>query len=155
MKKTGWLGAGAIVGILVLLACSCATREADRAGWREKEEQTARIASGGRLFAAYCTSCHGADARGHGPAAAALKTAPADLTHIAVRAGGTFEAAKVAGFIDGRTRVDAHGEREMPVWGRLYDDRNENLMSDETLLSPGMIFEIVEYLGSIQAPAAR
>jgi hypothetical protein len=72
-----------------------------------------------------------------------------------VRAGGTFEAAKVAGFIDGRTRVDAHGEREMPVWGRLYDDRNENLMSDETLLSPGMIFEIVEYLGSIQAPAAR
>jgi mono/diheme cytochrome c family protein len=72
MKKTGWLGAGAIVGILVLLACSCATREADRAGWREKEEQTARIASGGRLFAAYCTSCHGADARGHGPAAAAL-----------------------------------------------------------------------------------
>jgi len=38
------------------------------------------IAKGENLFAAQCASCHGADAHGDGPAAASLKTKPADLT---------------------------------------------------------------------------
>ena len=141
----------AAIALSVGLGFSCAKQGEEAPGWRAQEEEAARVASGQRLFAAYCTSCHGPGALGNGPVAASLKTKPADLTHIAARAGGTFDAAKVAAFIDGRTRIEAHGEREMPVWGRLYDDRNENMMSDETLLSPGMIFNIVEYLRTIQA----
>ncbi len=38
------------------------------------------IANGESLFAAQCASCHGAEARGDGPAGATLKTQPADLT---------------------------------------------------------------------------
>ncbi len=38
------------------------------------------IAEGESLFAASCASCHGAQAHGDGPAAASLKTMPADLT---------------------------------------------------------------------------
>jgi len=146
-------GAAAIL-MLQLLVCSCAPAGDDPEPWRAKEEQAARVAAGERLFGGYCSSCHGADARGKGPVAPALSTPPADLTRIAERAGGSFDAAKVAAFIDGRTRIQAHGEREMPVWGRLYDDRNENMMTDESLLSPGMIFDLVEYLRTIQAADA-
>jgi mono/diheme cytochrome c family protein len=131
------------------------TGDGDPPAWRAKEEQAARVASGQRLFSAYCSSCHGSLALGNGPVAPALRTPPADLTRIAERAGGTFDAARVAAYIDGRTRIEAHGDREMPVWGRMFDDRNENLMGDETLLSPGMIFNIVEYLASIQTPRAK
>ncbi len=38
------------------------------------------IAHGSMLFAANCTTCHGADARGDGPAAKSLPVPPADLT---------------------------------------------------------------------------
>lgn len=143
---------GSAVAVLLLLACSA--MGGDPEPWRAKEEQAARVAAGERLFGGYCSSCHGTDARGNGPVAPALRTRPADLTRIAERAGGTFDAAKVAAFIDGRTRIEAHGERDMPVWGRLFDDRNQNIMTDETLLSPGMIFDIVEYLRTIQAVGA-
>jgi mono/diheme cytochrome c family protein/uncharacterized membrane protein len=38
------------------------------------------IATGEGLFATHCAACHGAEGRGDGPAGAALKTMPADLT---------------------------------------------------------------------------
>jgi putative copper export protein/mono/diheme cytochrome c family protein len=38
------------------------------------------IVQGSRLFAANCTTCHGTDARGDGPAAKSLPLPPADLT---------------------------------------------------------------------------
>lgn len=153
MRKARWSRAAILV--LQMLACSCARTEGEPDDWRAKEEEAARVSSGQRLFAAYCSSCHGAQAQGNGPVAAALRTPPADLTRIAARAGGTFDAAQVAAFIDGRTRIEAHGQREMPVWGRLYDDRNQNIMSDETLLSPGMTFNIVEFLRAAQVTGAR
>ena len=145
----GW---GVAVLAVAIAGCNGWRGEIDPPAWRAREEQAARVAAGQRLFSAYCSSCHGALALGNGPVAPALRTPPADLTRIAARAGGTFDAARVAAFIDGRTRIEAHGERDMPVWGRLYDDRNETLMDDETLLSPGMIFSITEFLGSIQTP---
>jgi mono/diheme cytochrome c family protein len=129
-----------------VLACN------GQVGERARDEERARVEAGADLFASYCASCHGREARGDGPVAAALTVRPADLTRIAARRG-RFEASEVAAFIDGRTDVLAHGRREMPVWGRIFDDRNENAVSDETLLSPGMIFAITAYLGSIQAPA--
>lgn len=38
------------------------------------------IAAGEGLFATHCAACHGAEGHGDGPAGAALKTMPADLT---------------------------------------------------------------------------
>ncbi len=37
---------------------------------------------GRQMFTSYCAPCHGIDGRGHGPAAAALKAQPTDLTAI-------------------------------------------------------------------------
>lgn len=65
----------------------------------------------------FCSSCHGADGRGHGPVAPALATAPADLTVIACRNGGAFPFEQVRDYINGQRRVIAHGTPDMPVWG--------------------------------------
>ena len=71
------------------------------------------------MFQTYCASCHGKQARGDGPAAAALKTAPADLTRISARNGGTFPITKVRRYIEGLDEISAHGSRDMPVWGQV------------------------------------
>ena len=89
-------------------------------------------------------------ARGDGPVADELKTPPTNLTRIAARYGGEFDAARVARYIDGRTELAVHGTREMPVWGRRFDDRTGEALVEETRLGPGPILLIVEYLRSIQ-----
>jgi mono/diheme cytochrome c family protein len=144
---------GFLVGALVctLLACGGVPRTRD--GWLRRSAEGGErspVQAGRELFLGYCASCHGGDARGQGPVASMLKVPPADLTRIALRHGGRFEPYAVAAFIDGRTDVAAHGRREMPVWGRVYDDRNENIMSEETLLSPAMISAIISWLESVQ-----
>ncbi len=51
--------------------------------------------SGGELYAAYCTSCHGTSGKGDGPLAGDLPRRPADLAAISARNGGSFPMAKV------------------------------------------------------------
>ena len=79
---------------------------------------------GAELFATYCVSCHGVDARGGGPAAPALITPPSDLSRIAARGSGVFPESSVARLIDGRFDLPAHGSREMPIWGGVWRKRS-------------------------------
>ena len=111
-------------------------------------EQLAEVETGALLFRSYCVSCHGLSARGDGLVAYSLNTRPPDLTRIAARRGGEFDAAEIAAYIDGRIAVDPHGRRDMPVWGRRFDERNP--LTNEPLLSREKLFSIVQYLDSIQ-----
>lgn len=77
-------------------------------------------ASGKEMFKAYCASCHGEDAKGDGPAAAALKQPPADLTALAKTNGGKYPALKVTSVLRGQATLAAHGSQEMPVWGTVF-----------------------------------
>ncbi|MBZ5596744.1 MAG: cytochrome c [Acidobacteriia bacterium] len=77
-------------------------------------------ASGHEMFVSYCASCHGKDAKGNGPAAAALNAAPADLTTLAKKNGGKFPDMKVTSVLRGQASVAAHGSQEMPVWGPIF-----------------------------------
>ena len=79
--------------------------------------------SGRALYLRHCASCHGESGRGNGPVAASLSVPPTDLTGIARRAGGRFEEARVMRVIDGRREVEAHGPREMPVWGAVFSEQ--------------------------------
>lgn len=55
-----------------------------------------------------------------------LRTAPPDLTRLARRNGGRFPLRRVLEIIDGRRLPDAHGPREMPIWGdRLREEAAE------------------------------
>jgi mono/diheme cytochrome c family protein len=69
-------------------------------------------------YLSYCASCHGISGKGDGSVAKVLTQKPTDLTTLLERNGGVFPAARIVETIDGRREVVAHGEREMPVWGR-------------------------------------
>jgi mono/diheme cytochrome c family protein len=76
--------------------------------------------SGKEMFMSYCASCHGKDAKGDGPAAAALKQAPADLTALAKQNGGKYPSDLVTSVLRGQTKLIAHGDQDMPVWGPVF-----------------------------------
>src|ERR1035437_9118597 len=88
--------------------------------------------SGKEMYLAYCASCHGKDGMGNGPAAAALKTQPTDLTVLAVKNGGELTA--------------AHGNKEMPVWGPVF----LSLGRHDTAQVQMRIHNLTAYLESIQ-----
>ena len=82
--------------------------------WQGEAGTTAM--DGAELFKTFCASCHGVEATGNGPVAHALRHAPADLTLIAKKNGGTFPTARVNRIILGWD-IESHGDRDMPVWG--------------------------------------
>jgi mono/diheme cytochrome c family protein len=63
-----------------------------------------------------CAICHGYDGKGDGPFAKQLTTRPSDLTLLAKNNGGVLPD-NILEKIDGRKDVEAHGPRDMPVWG--------------------------------------
>jgi mono/diheme cytochrome c family protein len=72
-------------------------------------------------FAASCSGCHGAMARGDGHFREYLNRPPADLTVLSRNNGGVFPAQRVMQAIDGRNTVSGHGRAgEMPIWGTAY-----------------------------------
>ncbi|HVG82999.1 MAG TPA: c-type cytochrome [Vicinamibacterales bacterium] len=78
------------------------------------------------MFDSYCAVCHGKTGVGDGPAAKALTKAPADLTKISARNGGTYPEVKVRRYIEGLDEVAAHGSRDMPMWGELFRSLNRD-----------------------------
>ena len=106
----------------------------------------ANTIDGVQLFDHYCAVCHGKDAKGTGPAADALKKAPADLTQITRRAGATaFPEVHVMRIIKGDDVVGAHGSRDMPIWGELF----KSMRGKET--AELRVNALMKYLESIQA----
>ena len=76
-----------------------------------------RVSSGPKMFQAYCSSCHGAEAKGNGPMAKSLKAQPKDLTLLSSNNNGKFPADKIMGLLGNMPGTEAHGSKEMPVWG--------------------------------------
>jgi mono/diheme cytochrome c family protein len=76
---------------------------------------------GAELFAKHCATCHGLGGAGDGPYASELVVKPANLRKIASRNGGKFDDDTVMRTIDGRRAVAAHGPRDMPVWGDVFE----------------------------------
>ena len=79
--------------------------------------------SGPEMFKQYCASCHGLDAKGHGPAVPALKVPPPDLTVLSKNNHGKFPEPRVYSAIRGDVNTySAHGSKDMPVWGTIFHD---------------------------------
>lgn len=99
-----------------------------------------------------CAVCHGTSGRGDGNLVNFLNVKPTDLTKLTANNDGKFPFLEVFQVIDGRTMVSGHGERDMPVWGRRYqEDIGESYgpYGGETAVR-ARILELVYYIQSIQ-----
>jgi mono/diheme cytochrome c family protein len=102
-------------------------------------------ASGKEMFHAYCASCHGADGKGNGPAASALKKQPTDLTSLSKKSGGKFPAMSVTSSIRDGTQA-GHGSKDMPVWGPILS----TVSNDSPAVVDQRVGNLVGYIQSIQ-----
>ena len=101
---------------------------------------------GADLFNAYCAACHGRDGRGHGPASTALKSRVPDLTTIARRNQSVFPRERIRALIAGADRPAIHGTREMPLWGPIFSQ-----VENDTDYGRVRLENVLVYLESIQA----
>ena len=98
---------------------------------------------GEKLYMTYCASCHGTTGKGDGPVAAALRKAPSDLTMIP-KENGKFPAVRVKRFISGDDAIEAHGTRDMPVWGNYFKVKHDNATATAN------VYSLMRYVESIQ-----
>ncbi len=103
--------------------------------------------SGKEMFNSYCAVCHGKDAKGSGPAASALKTAPSDLTLLAKNTGGKYPAPHVAAVIRGQAALPSHGSQDMPVWGPMFT----SISQGHEAQVQQRISNLVNYIEGLQA----
>lgn len=107
-------------------------------------------------FVALCADCHNTDATGSGPLTKNLTKIPPDLTRIRARSHGVFDEKAVYDWILGLKMTEAHGSREMPIWGDwLMDEEVEDSTSLDAAQAAEKevhrrIMAIVKYLETIQ-----
>ncbi|MDR3719728.1 MAG: c-type cytochrome [Bryobacteraceae bacterium] len=102
--------------------------------------------SGKQMYRSYCAACHGNDGKGDGPASAALKSSPSDLTVLAKRNAGRFPALRVFTAINGDLHVTAHGSRDMPTWGGVF----EQMQGSDAAGVKLRIRNLTKYIESLQ-----
>jgi mono/diheme cytochrome c family protein len=124
------LRANRLVAIVVMLGLT-STAQADE--------------SGRGLYLSHCANCHGDYGDGDGPAAPDFGAPLPDLRYLAKRNGGAFPAATVSAIIDGRQFVKAHGPRQMPVWGDVFEKSTGNADAARERIE-----DLTDYIGSIQ-----
>ncbi len=71
-------------------------------------------------YEAHCAVCHGMKGKGDGPYAGMTKQSVANLAALAKANNGVFPFLRVYESVDGTKVVQAHGPRDMPIWGRDY-----------------------------------
>jgi mono/diheme cytochrome c family protein len=137
-----WIVYGGAAGFMLL---SLGGARADAQTVRQGTAPRIQSVEGVDTYKAYCAVCHGPEAKGNGPAATALKKAPADLTTIAKRNGGKFSPADVEAVILGQQVMASHGSRDMPIWGPVF----QSLAPDNSVMKL-RVANLVNYLKSIQ-----
>ena len=109
--------------------------------------ETSRPELGAAQYREYCASCHGEI----GPDGGVIgrKSDAPDLTALAARFGSPLRRDELAAFIDGRRELQAHGTRDMPVWGaRLYESYPQTPGTEA--VRGGTVELLVDYLESVQ-----
>jgi len=111
---------------------------------------------GKREYVNSCAVCHGTSGKGDGPLAGQIKTKVSDLTIIAKNNVGVFPFARIYDLIDGRQAVEAHGPRDMPVWGNVYSMEwaggpfDFAMPRDRESFVRGRILAVIGYIYSLQ-----
>lgn len=134
------------VGVWLASAALCGTPLwAQETTKRPPEVKLIVSIQGKDLFKSYCASCHGLDAKGHGPMAASLKIPPSDLRRISIRNRDVFPMMRVQKIISGEELPAGHGSSEMPVWGPIF-----SRVTSDVDLGRVRIDNLARYLRDIQ-----
>ena len=102
--------------------------------------------SGPEMFKAYCAACHGMGGVGNGPAAVALKKAPANLTMLSKNNGGKFPQQRFQEVVGQNALVVEHGTSDMPMWGTLFRQ-----MKGGDSVAQLRVYNLMTYVQSLQA----
>ena len=114
------------------------------------QAQQRRFDAGKLEYESNCASCHGVRGKGDGPLKNLLKKSPSDITTLSKRNGGVFPINRVYEVIDGRQEVEAHGPRDMPVWGRDYIYKAEEDIRDPEAFVRSKILWLIDYIYRFQ-----
>jgi len=108
--------------------------------------------SGRADYLVHCASCHGINGEGDGPVAGVLNVKTPNLTLLSVNNRGSFPEKHVFDTIDGSVLVEAHGTRDMPVWGEFFPMQALNAANKAQTGREvhARIQRLVDYLRSIQ-----
>jgi mono/diheme cytochrome c family protein len=105
-----------------------------------------QVTDGKQMYTNYCASCHGATGIGNGSAAAALKSAPANLTLLTANNKGVFPGDHVSAVLQFGATNPAHGSTDMPIWGDLFSTMGPDGRDQAKL----RIRNISDYLKTLQ-----
>lgn len=106
-----------------------------------------------RDYVVYCSSCHGTDARGHGPALEVIPGfKPADLTSLSKTHQGKFPEEEVRQVIDGRKALPGHNDwdTDMPLFGLQFQEEGKQFSPASESKVQRRIDALVAYIRSIQ-----
>ena len=131
---------------LLLLACSSETTK-PRPVLPARSQERSKVVplDGAKIFRDYCAACHGVNGNGDGPVASALKARVPQLATLAQRNNGMFPADRVRRIIAGDDVSVSHGSREMPIWGPIFHQ-----IENDQDLGYVRLQNVTEYLISLQ-----
>jgi len=135
-----------MLGVLALVLAVGSPAFAQEKQIKKEPVKSSPANSGEGMFKEYCAVCHGKTGKGDGPAASALKQAPADLTTLAARHDGKFPDAYVATVLRNGAKAPAHGDAEMPVWGPLFSTMDQSQAIVDLRIS-----NLTKYIKTLQA----
>ena len=128
-----------LVGIAALSASYTALSEGD-------------VELGKQEYSMKCAVCHGPTGKGDGPFVSQLMAGSSDITVLAKDNNGEFPGARVYSVLDGRTEVQAHGPREMPIWGSVYmsEGPKDQLPKEREGYISERLHDLVAYIETLQ-----
>ena len=103
-------------------------------------------ADGAKLYQNHCSACHGVRGEGDGPIAMLMTVTVPNLRELAKHNGGVFPTDRVTAYVDGRGPAQAHGGRQMPVWGDVFSAATK---ADEPVVAAN-VKVLVQFIEELQ-----